>query len=62
VHFDGGGAERRGGDAHGIVEVGRFGILAADVVDLVVVFWVAKVDFVWGDSDDGPYRQDQILG
>jgi hypothetical protein len=24
---------------------GRFGILAADVVDLVVVFWVTQVDF-----------------
>jgi hypothetical protein len=54
VHFVGGGAERRGGDGQGIVVVGRFGILAADVVDLVVVFWVAEVDFVWGDSDDGP--------
>ena len=46
VQFGGGGAERRGEDAQSIVVVGRFGMLAADVVDLVVVFWVAQVDFL----------------
>jgi hypothetical protein len=41
------------GDAQGIGVVGRFGIPAADVVDLAVVFWITQVDFVRNDSDDG---------
>ena len=45
-------AERRGRDTDGVVVDGRLGIFAAYVVNLVVVFCVAQVDFIWSDADD----------
>ena len=58
VGNDGQNDRRLNRSLHWLIEPWVFEEFRADIVNLVIVFRVAQVDLVWGDSDDWACKED----